>query len=121
MNIVKQIAWWLYAVLASVLTLGIWCRSHLVTIRMRTMGGVRAGVFGGTHIYRESESKGDFLVISRWRGKSRYPVSRIASASTGLWTVGVESSGGNTNKLPTWQTRTVAAFINSQVRQEPVT
>lgn len=121
MNIVKQIAWWFFAVLASILTLGIWDRSHLVTIRMRTLGGVRAGLFGGTHVYRESGSQGDFLVISRWRGKDRHPVNRIAFASTGIWTVSIESSGGKTSKLSTWKTRKVAAFINAQVNQEAVT
>jgi hypothetical protein len=118
MNIVKQIAWWFFAVLASVVTLGIWDRSHLVTIRIRTLGGVRAGLFGGTHVYRESGNPGDFLVISQWHGKSRYPVNRIAFASTGIWKVSIESSGGKTSKLSTWKTAKVAAFINAQVNQE---
>jgi hypothetical protein len=120
MKIVKLTLWWIFAVLASILTLGIWDRSHLVTIRMRTLGGVRAGLFGGTHVYRESGNPGDFLVISRWRGKSRYPINRIAFASTGIWNVHIESSGGRTDKLMTWKTRKAAAFINSQVNQEAI-
>jgi hypothetical protein len=115
MNILNKILWWIFAVLATVLTLGIWVRTHLVTVRMRTMGGVRAGAFGGTHLYHEAGHGSDFLVISTWHGKSRYPINRIAYASIGLLKVSVESSGGKTSKLSTCQTRTVAEFVNKQV------
>jgi hypothetical protein len=117
MTILKQTGWYAYAALATILTIGGFLRFHLVTVRIRKIGGVRAGTYGGTHVYREkgSLSLTDYLVISKWHGKGRYPVRKIAYAQTGITNVRVESSGGQVTKLRTWQTRTVAAYINNQV------
>ena len=107
-------AWYLYATLATILTLGLFIRFHLITVRKRTLGGVRAGTFGCTHVYRESS----FLVVSTWHGKQRYPVTQVSYAETGLFKVRVATSGSRRrggSKLRTWQTRTVSDFINSQV------
>jgi hypothetical protein len=64
-------------------------------------------------VYRDPQ----FLIASTWRGKKRFPANRIAYAQTGPLKVGVESSGGKTVALRTWQTRTVADYINKQVNQ----
>lgn len=113
--IVKTIGWYAYATLVTALTLGGFLRFHLVTVRRRTLGGVRAGSYGGTHIYREDK----FLVISRWYGKARYPVTQISYADTGLMRVHVASSGSRSKrasrKINTWMTQGVASFINEQV------
>lgn len=116
-QLLKAAGWWAYAVLVAVLTLGLFIRFHLVTVRKRTLGGVRAGVYGGTHVYfeRNPATGVPFLVIGTWHGKKRYPVNRIAYADTGPLTVSLESSGGKRSKLATWQTRTVAEFVNASV------
>jgi hypothetical protein len=116
MKILKSILWWALAVVLTILTLGIWTRAHLVTVRLRATGGVRAGMFGGTHVYTETAANGTvFLVISTWHGKTRFPASRIANASTFISKVSVESSGGKTSRISAWKPRTVAAFIGTQV------
>jgi hypothetical protein len=66
-------------------------------------------------VYTEVGTGTNFLVISTWHGKTRYPVRQIANAGTGPLRVSVESSGGKTSKLATWTTRAVAAFVNAQV------
>ena len=53
MQVLKQVGWYLYAVLATVLTLGVFIRFHLVTVRMNQLGGLRAGGLGGAHVYHE--------------------------------------------------------------------
>lgn len=112
MNALKAIAWYTYAVLATVLTIGLFIRFHLITVRKRELSGVRAGAYGCTHIYREDK----FVVVSTWHGKSRYPVSQISYAATGPLRVKLQSTGGLMGKLATWQTRPVASFINLQVQ-----
>jgi hypothetical protein len=115
MNTLKAIGWYLYAVLATILTLGIFIRFHLVTVRERTLGGIRAGFWGGTHLYREDK----FLVVSKMLGKKRYPVVQISYADTGVLNVSLATSGSRnkraSRKINTWMTRSVAAFINAQV------
>ena len=118
MNILKQIGWWTYAVLMSILTLGIFIRFHLVTVRKRTLGGVRAGTYGGTHVYRTTTApplSAAYLVVSTWYGKKRFPVTHISFAQTKPFAVVVASTGTPVAKLNTWQTRTVANFINTQI------
>lgn len=110
----KKIGYYILATLLTVVTLGGYLRFHLVTRRMRTLGGVRAGKWGGIHVYREPT----FLVVSRWRGKQRYPVQQISYAQTGMMKVRVATSGsgsGRGRRLVTWQTRSVAEFVNAQV------
>jgi hypothetical protein len=113
MNTAKKISYYVLASLLTAVTLGGYLRFHLVTRRMRTLGGVRAGKFGGIHIYRD----GTFLIVSRWRGKARYPVSQISYADTGMFKVRVSTSGSRRgrNAIVTWATRPVADFINGQV------
>jgi len=111
----KTIAWYLYALLATALTLGGFIRFHLITVRKRTLGGVRAGFFGGIHIYRESDKA---LTVSGWVGKKRYPLTQISYAETGPFKVMVATSGSRKRggqKITTWQTRKVADFVNQQV------
>jgi hypothetical protein len=111
-------AWYLYALLVTVLTLGIFPRFHLVTVRRRSMGGVRAGTYGGQHVYREDLPNGSFLVVSSLLGKRRYPVSQISYAETGVFKVIVDTSGSrHGRKLNTWQTSAVSEFVNAQVAQ----
>lgn len=121
LTVLKHVGWFLYAVLATILTLGIFLRFHLLTLRLRPqeLGGVRAGFYGCTHVYRENAgiSRSDFLVVSTWHGKSRYPVAHISHAQTGIFNVNVQSSGGRTAHLGTWETRRVAAFVNNQVAE----
>lgn len=119
-KILKTVAWYLYALMATVLTLGGFIRFHLITVRMRTLGGVRAGFFGGIHIYREADRS---LTVSTWLGKKRYPCSQISYAETGPFRVQVATSGSRKRggeKIATWQTRKVADFINQQVQTGPV-
>jgi len=115
MKVLKAIGWYFYAVLVTILTLGGFLRFHLITVRRRTLGGVRAGTFGGIQIFRDADK---FLTVSRWRGKQRYPLNQISYAETGILSVGVDTSGSRPrkgNKFATWQTRTVADFINRQI------
>jgi hypothetical protein len=115
-KILKTTGWYIYAAILTILTIGMFPRFHLVTRRLHGLGGVRAGTFGGTHVYHETNATGDdFLLVSTWHGKARYPVRQIAYAGTGPLRVSVESTGGKTTKLATWQTRSVAAFVNAQV------
>lgn len=122
MNILKQTGWWIYATLATILTLGLFARFHLITVRKRNLGGVRAGVLGCTHVYKEIKPAvqgnlgGAFLVISTWYGKKRYPTGQIAYADTKPLTVHVASTGAPMSSLATWQTRTVASFVNALVK-----
>jgi hypothetical protein len=116
MNAIKKdlrmVGYGMLAAVLTIVTLGGYLRFHLVTVRRRTLGGVRAGKWGGIHVYRE----GTFLVVSRWRGKQRFPVAQISYAETGMLKVRVATSGSRRGKkLVTWQTRTVSAFINAQV------
>ena len=112
MKALKTAGWYFYASLVSILTLGLFIRFHLITVRKRTLG-VRAGVLGCTHVQRGAE----FLIISTWHGKKRFPANRIAYAQTGPLRVKLESSGGKTAALRTWQTRTVADYINKQINR----
>jgi hypothetical protein len=43
LNILRTTAWWTYAVLASIITLGIWTRAHLVTVRLPLAFDLRVG------------------------------------------------------------------------------
>jgi hypothetical protein len=118
MSVLKQIGWYTYAVLITVLTLGVFLRFHLITVRKRTLGGVRAGTYGCVHVYREDLSNVSFVVVSGMVSKKRYPVSKVSYAETGVFKVRLSTSGsrrGGDRKINTWQTRTVATFINAQI------
>src|ERR1700744_3435596 len=92
-KIVKATLWYAYATVATIVTMGVFARFHLITVRKRTLGGVRAGTWGGIHVYREDMAGASFLVVSRLLGKRRSPVSQISYAETGVFKVRVATSG----------------------------
>src|ERR1700749_400158 len=89
MQVLKKVGWYLYAVLATVLTLGVFIRFHLVTVRMNRLGGLRAGGLGGAHVYHElgTMSGADYITVSRWFGKTRMPLTQLGHTETKLATI----------------------------------
>jgi hypothetical protein len=108
----KLAAWYgLYAPLMTIITLGGFIRFHLITVRERTLGGVRAGTFGEIHVYVDDKG----LVVSRVTGKRRIPFRQLADAETGVLKVRVDATSGHGARFGSWSPSTVAAFIGNAV------
>lgn len=115
MAILKQIGWYTYAALATILTFGVFLRFHLVTVRMRSLGGLRAGGLGGKHVYHEvgSMSGADYIVVSTWFGKSRMPLKQLGHTETKLATVTIVFKGKRKPyALWAWSAGVVAEYVN---------
>lgn len=114
MFILQKTGWYLYAALITVLTLGIYPRFHLITIRKTIIGGVRAGNFGCTHVYLDTGGK--HLVISRMFSRQYMPLAAIAYVNKHPISVQLESSGGKRVNIATVQARQLEEYITLQSR-----
>lgn len=115
MKILKTSLWYLYAVLATILTLGAFIRFHLVTVRMRSLGGLRAGGLGGKHVYHEvgSLTGADYMVVSTWLGKSRMPVKQLGHTETRLAAATIVFKGKRAPyRLFSWSAGVIAEYVN---------
>ncbi len=113
MNILKQAGWYTYAALATILSMGIYPRFHLITVRKRTMGGVRAGRAGWIHVHLDPEFH--YLVISGLFTKQHLPLDRIAYVEKQPMAVKIESTGGKTVNVFCTQPKVLERFVTTYV------
>lgn len=119
----KKIGWYAYAALATILTLGVFPRFHLITVRKRTLGGVRAGNFGCIHVYvadGPTEPDGwptySHLVIQKMFSMTELDLNKIAYINRKPIVVSVESTGGKIVSIATLQARKLETFLTLKCR-----
>lgn len=118
MKIFTTTLWYLYAVLATILTLGAFIRFHLVTVRIAKNGGKRAGGLGGKHVYQETTGTNDteYVTVSTWSGKNRMPVRQLGHTETRLATVTIVFKGKRkAYELWAWGAGSVAEYVNNVI------
>lgn len=116
MLVLKQIGWWVYAVLMTILTLGVFVRFHLVTKQLRELGGVRAGMFGCTLVIYGYLDREHFLAIRRWWGQDQIPLKQVASVGTmPIATITIETTGGKAPRIMAWSLAEVENYIRSGI------
>jgi len=117
-DVMKKIGWWTYAVLATILTLGVFPRFHWVTLQKQKTGGVRAGKFGCVYIYVKDGPPGyRTLSVRKLLTEQSFPLDKIAYADREPGKVRIESSGGQIAWVQSWHSRAVVEFILAQTRE----
>lgn len=116
MEVLKKIGWWTYAVLATILTLGVFPRFHWVTIQKRKTGGMRAGAFGCVYLYVKADERfpGTFdLRVKGMLTEQVFPLEKIAYVEREPGKLRIESSGGRVGTVQSWNTRPLVEYVTA--------
>ena len=118
MEVLRKIGWWSYAVLATILTLGVFPRFHWVTVQKRT-AGMRAGRFGCTYLYVKADERFPGTFDLRVKGlftEQVVALEKIAYVDRAPGRLLIESSGGRVAVVQAWHTRPLVDYVTAHVR-----